>query len=178
MPPKSQDSPLGAFLKALGKEKIDCILIGAMAAIEQGAPLMTVDYDLWVRLPERQYVRLLGIVQKQGGSIRARTVYELSDGTQVNAVFKPDGLRTFEAEWKMSPVRKLENVQIKVLPLNRFIASKKAAGREKDLAVLPILERTLRLTKRLNKLTSTRRGAQKRHKLRWRQVFSIPSLSK
>ena len=47
MPLQSQDSPLGAFLKALRKEKIDCILIGAMAAIEQGAPLMTVDYDLF-----------------------------------------------------------------------------------------------------------------------------------
>src|SRR5947208_12431147 len=40
MPLQSPDSPLGAFLKALGAEKIDCILIGAMAAIEQGAPLM------------------------------------------------------------------------------------------------------------------------------------------
>ncbi len=27
-----------------------------MAAIEQGAPLMTIDYDFWMRLPERQYV--------------------------------------------------------------------------------------------------------------------------
>jgi len=63
MPLQPQDSPLGAFLKALREEKIDCILIGAMAAIEQGAPLMTVDYDLWVCLPERQYVRLVTIVQ-------------------------------------------------------------------------------------------------------------------
>lgn len=45
MPLQPQDSPLGAFLKALGEEKIDCILIGAMAAIEQGAPLVTVDYE-------------------------------------------------------------------------------------------------------------------------------------
>jgi hypothetical protein len=52
MPPQPHHSPLGAFLKALRQEKIDCILIGAMAAIEQGAPLMTVDYDFWVRLTE------------------------------------------------------------------------------------------------------------------------------
>jgi len=37
MPLQSQDSPLGAFLKALREEKIDCILIGAMAAIGQGS---------------------------------------------------------------------------------------------------------------------------------------------
>ena len=62
MPVQREDSPLGAFLKALRQEKIDCILIGAMAAVEQGAPLMTVDYDLWVRLSEREYLRLLSIV--------------------------------------------------------------------------------------------------------------------
>ena len=151
MPLQSQDSPLGAFLKALREENIDCILIGAMAAIEQGAPLMTVDYDFWVRLPERQYVRLLTIVRRQGGTIRARTLYELRDGTQVNAIFQPDGLRSFDAEWKHSRWGELEDVPVKVLPLRRVIASKRAANREKDVAVLPILRRTLRLAERLKK---------------------------
>ncbi len=158
MPLQSQDSPLGAFLKALHEERIDFILIGAMAAIEQGAPLMTVDYDFWVRLPERQYVRLLTIIQRQGGTIRARTVYELRDGTQVNAIFQPDGLRSFKAEWKISHWGKLENVPVRVLPLGRVIASKKAANREKDIAVLPVLRRTLRLMKRLK---PPRKGAGK-----------------
>ncbi len=58
MPSCSPISPLGAFLKALDEEEIDAILIGMMAAILQGAPLMTIDYDFWVRLPERQYVSL------------------------------------------------------------------------------------------------------------------------
>lgn len=58
MPDQSANSPLGAFFKALKEEKIPCILIGMMAAIRQGAPLTTIDYDLWVKLPERQYVRL------------------------------------------------------------------------------------------------------------------------
>jgi hypothetical protein len=105
MPPQLANSPLSAFLYALRDEKIEYILIGAMAAIEQGAPLMTIDYDFWVDLPERQYVRLLSIVQRLGGTIRAQTVYELSDGTQVNAVFRPDGLRSFRVERKICPVR-------------------------------------------------------------------------
>jgi hypothetical protein len=156
MPLQPQDGPLGAFLKALGEERIDCILIGAMAAIEQGAPLMTVDYDFWVRLPERQYVR------RQGGTIRARTFYELRDGTQVNAVFRPEGLRSFEAEWKNCRCTKLEGVPVKVLPLRRVIASKRAANREKDLAVLPALLRTLRLAKRLGKRNARVGKATKR----------------
>src|SRR5204863_4406102 len=100
MPLQPQDRPLGAFLKALKEEQIDCILIGAMAAIEQGAPLMTIDFDFWINLPERQYVRILAIIQRLGGTIRAQTLYELSDGTQVNAVFHPDGLRSYRAEQK------------------------------------------------------------------------------
>ena len=116
MPLQPQDSPLGAFLKALREERIDCILIGSMAAIEQGAPLMTVDYDFWMRLPERQYVRLLSIVERLGGTIRARTLYELSDGTQVNAIFRPDGLRSFETEWKQCRLSSLENVPIRGAP--------------------------------------------------------------
>lgn len=162
MPLQPQDSPLGAFLKALRAEGIDCILIGAMAAIRQGAPLMTVDYDFWVRLPERQYVRLLTIVHRLGGTIRARTLYELSDGTQVNAVFAPDGLRTFAAEWKGSSEGKLEGVPIRILPLRRVIASKRAAGRDKDLAVMPVLLRTLRMAKRLEARLPTRKQTQPR----------------
>jgi len=149
MPIQSQDSPLGAFLKALRQEGIDCILIGAMAAIRQGAPLMTVDYDFWVRLPERQYVRLLTIVQHQGGTIRARTLYELRDGTQVNAIFQPEGLHSFQTEWRRCAIGRLEGVPVRVLPLARVIASKRAAGRDKDMAVLPVLERTLQLAARM-----------------------------
>ena len=150
MPIQSQDSPLGAFLTALRQEEIDFILIGAMAAIQQGAPLLTVDHDFWVHLPERQYVRLLSIVGQQGGTIRAR-VYELSDGTQVNVIFQPDGLRSFDREWKGALWGELDQVAVRVLPLNRVIASKRAANRDKDLAVLPILRRTLRLARRLTK---------------------------
>ena len=149
MPPQPSSSPLGAFLAALREDQIKCILIGAMAAVRHGAPLTTIDYDFWVRLPERQYAKLLAIVQRQGGAILAQTLYELSDGTQVNAIFQPDGLQSFEVEFKRCSVARLEGQRVRVLPLRRVIASKRASGREKDLAVLPILERTLRLARRL-----------------------------
>jgi len=151
MPTQPSSSALGAFFQALEEEKIPFILIGMMAAVEQGAPLMTIDCDLWVKLPERQYVRLLGIVQRLGGTTVARTFYELSDGTQVNAVFKPDGLESFDSEYKRCSLTSVGGQKIHVLPLARVIASKRAAGREKDLAVLPVLERTLRLARRLKK---------------------------
>lgn len=122
-----------------------------MAAIRQGAPLMTVDYDFWVHLPVRAYVRLLTIVQRLGGIIRSQTVYELNDGTQIDVIFEPHGLKSFEAEWKNCQIGKMGGVTVRVLPLNRIISSKRASGREKDLVALPVLERTQRLAKRATK---------------------------
>lgn len=151
MPHQPADRPLGAFLKALREAKIRCILIGSMAGIAQGAPLMTIDYDFWVELPERQYVRLLTIIQGQGGTILARTLFELRDGSQVNAIFQPDGLRSFAVEFKGSGRGRLAGQPVRILPLARVIASKRAAGRDKDRAALPILEQTLRLSRRLSK---------------------------
>jgi hypothetical protein len=120
-----------------------------MAAIRQGAPLMTVDYDFWVQLPVRAYVRLLAIVKRLGGTIRSQTVYELSDGTQIDVVFEPDGLRSFQTEWKNCRKGKFGGVMVRILPLNRIISSKRASGRDKDLIALPVLERTQRLSKRV-----------------------------
>jgi hypothetical protein len=36
---------------------------------------------------------------------------------------------------------------VRVLPLDRLIATKRAAGRAKDLAMLPLLEATLKATR-------------------------------
>ncbi len=157
MPPQPPSSPLGSFLAALREAQIKCILIGGMAAVRQGAPVTTIDYDFWVRLPERQYVKILTIVQRQGGTILARTLYELADGTQVNAIFQPDGLSSFEVEYRRSSLATLEGQRVRVLPLRRVIASKRASGRDKDMAVLPILERTLRLSRRLESHRVTKR---------------------
>jgi len=116
MPYRRPNSALGAFLQALKEEKIRCILIGAMAAIEQGAPLTTIDYDFWVQLPERQYVRILTIIKRLGGAIIARTLYELDDGTQVNVIFNPDGLRAFNIELKRCYSSDLGGHEVRVSP--------------------------------------------------------------
>lgn len=97
-------SPFVEFLQALEAEGINTILIGMMAAVEQGAPCSTIDYDFWVDLPKPQVVRIYGIVQKLGGTLRAPTFYELRDGTQINVVFDPVGLRSFAAEFRASRV--------------------------------------------------------------------------
>jgi hypothetical protein len=151
MPNQPPVSPFVEFLQALEKEGVRSILIGMMAAVEQGAPCSTIDYDFWVDLPKRQVVRLYAIVKKLGGTLRAPTFYELRDGTQINVVFEPVGLRSFPTEFKACRVSRVEGYHMRVLPLSRVIANKRKAARDKDLAVLPILERTLRFSKKLKK---------------------------
>lgn len=150
-------SPFVEFLKALEAEGINAILIGMMAAVEQGAPCSTIDYDFWVDLPKRQVVRIYAIVQKLGGTPRAPTFYELRDGTQINVIFDPVGLRSFATEYHASRVSMIEKHEMRVLPLSRIIANKRRAARDKDLLVLPILERTLRLSKKIKCAERTKR---------------------
>jgi hypothetical protein len=149
MPTQPPFRALGEFIQALEQENIPLILIGMMAAVEQGAPLSTIDYDFWVDLPKRQVVRVYQVVLRQGGTLVAPTYYELRDGTQVNVVFEPSGLRSFASEYRRCRVSRLGKCTLRVLPLSRIIASKEAAGREKDLSTLPVLKRTLRLKNKL-----------------------------
>jgi len=151
MPNQPSISPLAEFLQELSRQKIRCILIGMMAAVEQGAPLATIDFDFWVDLPKRQIVRIYEILGRTGGTLMAPTFYELRDGTQVNLVFEPSGLQSFAVEYARSRQLKLAGFSIRVLPLSRVIASKRAAARDKDKQALPVLERTLKLRRKLDR---------------------------
>jgi hypothetical protein len=67
----SKLSPLAQLIHALGQEKIRFQIAGMTAAILQGAPATTLDTDIWIDLPERQYVRVLNLCQKFDAEILA-----------------------------------------------------------------------------------------------------------
>jgi hypothetical protein len=119
-------------------------MVGMSAAILQGVPATTTDTDIWVDLPERQYVRLLSLVCQQGGTPMARTMYGLSDGSVVNFIFSMTGLRSFAQEYARSHELIWNGLKIRVLPLERIYKSKRASAREKDVAHLPLLRRAIR----------------------------------
>ncbi|MBD3869551.1 MAG: hypothetical protein IFK94_15635, partial [Acidobacteria bacterium] len=55
------------------------------------------------------------------------------------------GLNSFDEEYAESlEIAILNNVVLRVLPLSRIIASKRASDRDKDRAILPVLEDALR----------------------------------
>ncbi len=109
-------------------------------AILQGVPATTLDTDLWVDLPARSYMRMINLALAQGGSMIANTVVELSDNTLVNFVYKTTGLESFAVEYRRSPSIHWCGIPVKVLGLDRIAASKRAIGRPKDIAHLPLLE--------------------------------------
>jgi len=117
------------------------------AAILQGCPATTLDTDLWINLPPRQYMRVIRLCQQLGATVRANTVVDLSDGSAVNFLYRVDGLLGFAREFRGARRIKWLGTTVAVLPLARILRSKRAVGRPKDLAHLPLLEQTIKLKK-------------------------------
>ena len=114
------------------------------AAILQGTPATTLDTDIWIDLPERQYIRVLNLCQKFGAEILAQTVVALSDGSLINFIYRIDGLKSFNAEYRRAKRISWLNEIVAVLPLESILKSKKFVGRPKDLAHIPLLEQTIK----------------------------------
>lgn len=113
-------------------------------AILQGVPATTLDTDLWVDLPPRQYMWLINFSLRFGARHVSNTVVELPDGSLVNFVYEPGGLRSFNTEYRQARWLRWNGVRVKVLPLGRIRASKLAAGRPKDTAHMPLIDAVLR----------------------------------
>ena len=119
------------------------------AAILQGVIVTTLDVDLWVDLPQRQYIRLMNLVLKQGGTAVAKTLYALADGRMVNFLFTVHGVKDFESEYRGAVEATIEGEPVKVLPLERILQSKKTVLRDKDRLHILMIERFLRGRKKL-----------------------------
>ena len=143
--------PLARLIHTLIAEKVRFQVVGMSAAILQGVPATTLDTDLWIDLPPRQYIQILNLARKLGALVRANTVVELTDGSLVNFLYEVHGLASFQAEHRHAKKLRWLGALVAVLPLERIYASKRFVGRAKDLAHLPLLEQTmqvLRATKR------------------------------
>ena len=119
------------------------------AAILQGVPATTLDTDIWVDVPEREYMRLINFSIGLGATMVRQTVVSLTDDSLVNFCYRIGGAASFATEYARAALVKWNGIEIKVLPLARIIRSKEAAGRDKDLAVLPLLRDIAASRKRL-----------------------------
>ena|SRR5882672_4190904 len=60
-------SPLARLIPSLGEEKVRFQVVGMTAAVMQGVMANTLDTDICLDLPTRQYMRLLNLIRSQRG---------------------------------------------------------------------------------------------------------------
>ena len=135
------------FLEALNQRKVRFLIVGMSGAILQGAPGVTQDIDLWFEPLDDD--RIAAAAREAGGfwvsgfGLRPPALGGEGLEDRFDVVLHPDGLNAFDAEYARARTEVVEGITLRVLPLDRIIASKRAAKRPKDLAQLPALEAAL-----------------------------------
>jgi len=132
-----------AFLRELVRREVEFMVVGLAAAALQGAPAVTQDIDLWFK--DLADPRIKAALDKVGGTYIPPTgsTPPLLAGRNValfDVVLHMHGLRSFDQEADSAVEIAIGRTRIKVLPLDRIIASKRATNRAKDRLVLPVLE--------------------------------------
>lgn len=143
---------LNSVVAALAQARLEAILIGNAAAAIQGAPVTTVDFDFMFRATPVNLAKLKKFAQKLDAMV-LRPYYPVSalyrvmnDDRGLQADFMPviHGVKSFNSLRSRAEQLTFGAHRLWVAHLADIIASKRAAGRERDKAVLEILEKTLR----------------------------------
>ena len=130
------------------------MVVGLSAATLQGAPVVTQDVDLWFgKLGALKISRALQTVgaayvppSNLNPPLLAGAGAELFD-----IVIRMDGLGTFADEIRNCVEIPLGRQKLKVLSLERILASKIAANRAKDKLTIPVLRDALAATQTLKR---------------------------
>jgi len=143
---------LNSVVAALAAVRLEAILIGNAAAAIQGAPVTTVDFDFMFRDTPVNLAKLKKFASRLEAMILrpyypASKLYRVvNDERGLQADFRPaiHGVKSFNSLRSRASKVALGEHQLWVADLADIIASKRAADRPRDKAVLDILEATLR----------------------------------
>jgi hypothetical protein len=158
----SEPDPL-KILGALERHRVRFILIGAAAARIAGAPVVTEDIDVTPATDKANLERLAAALKELRARLRSpsdksgvpfpfdvdmlRTadMWTLTTSAgDLDICFTPSGTRGYgDLRREASRTRVGPGLSVSVASLRDVIRSKEAAGRDKDLAQLPLLRRTL-----------------------------------
>ncbi|MGH7970085.1 MAG: hypothetical protein ACREIC_15300 [Limisphaerales bacterium] len=130
------------LLRALLRRKVRFMVVGLSAATMQGAPVVTQDVDLWFETPgEDKMVRAL--IEVGAGYVPPSNINApmlAGEGAELfDVVLRMDGLGSFAEELDNCVDVPLGRYTLKVLSLERILASKVAANRAKDALTIPVL---------------------------------------
>lgn len=151
-------SNLADLLRTLATRDIEFVVVGGMAGVLQGAPVVTADLDIVHRRTAPNVARLLSVLRDVSAEFRADPrhlqpqEHHLAGPGHVllqtrlgplDALgeIQGQGYEALEPFTDRLPIG--GGLEVKVLRLDKLIALKAAAGRPKDLAALPTLRATL-----------------------------------
>jgi len=154
------------ILATLEREQVAYIMIGGWAVIAHGSGYITRDTDLCYQRTPENIQRLVRAVEPLHPYLRgappdlpfrfdARTIESglnftlTTDAGDLDLLGEVAGLGTFERAAIFSEQMELFGFPVRVLSLDGLVRSKKAAGRPKDLLILPELEALLALKNRI-----------------------------
>jgi hypothetical protein len=164
----TQQTGAERILGALAGAGAQVVLIGGLAAVLHGVPHVTNDIDFCYAPSDENRARLVqaltslhprlrvsGLTDEDARqlpwhldirSLRATPVLTLeTDAGALDLMPSVSGLGEYAQVAQMAVVLPVFGLQIPTLTLPALIASKRAAGRPKDLLALPHIEATLRL---------------------------------
>jgi hypothetical protein len=134
-----------AFLEALNALGVRYLVIGMSAALLQGARGVTEDVDLWFE--DTADPRIGEAAKRAGGFWISGTFGMRPPGLggsglddRFDVVLTAQGLGDFSDEYGGARTVDVDGMMLPVLPLERVLASKRAANRPKDRAQIPALE--------------------------------------
>lgn len=134
-----------ALLRELVNQGVPFMVVGLSAAVILGADAVTKDIDLWFKTTS--HPGLAKAAKNVGGTFIRRSDPPLFSGVgldSIDVVYRCDGLDSFDIEFARGiDVNLAPDLVVKVLPIERVLASKRAANRPKDRAVIPALEAAL-----------------------------------
>jgi hypothetical protein len=152
----------GELLRALEAHHVRYVVIGAIAAIAAGAPILTTDLDVTPERSDENLERLTLALRDLEATLRVPgepdgVVFPIDAAMLASAdswtlatragdldlVFSPDGTTGYGDFRRGARLERIAGITVPVAALADVIRSKEAAGREKDAMQLPILRRTL-----------------------------------
>jgi len=142
---------LNVIARTFAEHRLEVVMIGNAAAALHGAPVTTLDIDFMFRKTPVNMKKLKAVASDLGATI-LKPYYPVSDlfrlvnderGIQLDFMSRLHGIKSFERLRSRAIGISFGERQLKIAALEDIIKSKRATGRDRDLAVLPILEKTL-----------------------------------
>jgi predicted nucleotidyltransferase len=162
-------TPVANFLEdmvtRLAQAQVEFVIVGGVSAVLQGAPITTRDLDVCYRRTPANISRLVSALaplhprprgfppelpfffDERAIQLGSNFTLEIGDES-LDLLGLMSAIGGYEEIINQAEEKTVAGHKVKVLPLALLIATKQAAGRPKDLAVIPELKATLEMQRK------------------------------